>query len=401
MRRRAAVVVVVLLSAACGREGPIIARPTNAPLSSFPPIAIPPPPEPDDRPVVWTERSDKVAIRVVMKPGRPIVGEPVGFDIKMSYGEPPYRPGGFAYNFFVEGGGGESLTAACTGAPIGVVSKPSAPKPFDDNLRRTYAFFDPGSHRFSMSIFGMCASIGGVSIERSFTVRGTRPTTGLHRTGSDGQRQVDLLITPAPTKVWRPAHMYAIFEDRTGQPFSWRVSFGDGRRPIVGGPACKRGTSSRNGRYERKFVHAWDVPAEYRLRVELAASCLADPRLRGARVIDDVLFVRPYAGRTRGTAPLPAHRFPPLHSSKLGPVKLVVGDDGCVSLERPDGRRLQVVFPVGSRLIRKPRGVTLGYLFWPVGKIRKDVRVLGGGSGDAIPERCRFSDEALLLAPLD
>lgn len=400
-RRAALLATLAIVAVACGREGPVAAAPTNAPPPKLPPIAIPQAPRSDPRPVVWTERSNRTAIRVVMTPGRPIVGEPVRFDVKMSYGDPPYRSGGFGYSLFVDEAFGETLSAACAGPPAGVARTPSPPRPFDDNLHRTYAFYEPGPHTFSMDIHGMCVSVGGVSIERTFTVRGNRPATGLHRTGSDGQRQVDLLMSPSSMKEYRTAHLYAIFEDRTGAPFGWRVSYGDGRPPAVGGPACKPVTTSRSGRYERKFVHTWKHPAEYRLRVELSASCLSDPKLRGTRVIDEAIVVRPYPGRARGSVALPSHRYPPTRTEKLGPVKLVVGAGDCVRLERPDGERLQVLWPLGSRLVREPRGATLGQLFWADGKTRTDVRVIGRTTSEAIPQRCRFDDEAFLLAPFD
>jgi hypothetical protein len=282
-------------------------------------------------------------------------------------------------------------------APAGFRQKP--PKPFDDNLRRKYRVYEPGPREFSIGARPSCnAAAAGVSITRTFVVRGSRPAQGLHRTGSDGQRQVDLMISPDVTKEDRSAHIYAIFEDRTRDPFTWRVSFGDGRRPVVGGPACRSGTASRDGRYERRFVHAWKYAAEYVLRVEVARDCLSHERRRGAIVIAERLYVRPWTVRARGAVLLPAHRFPPLRAKRLGPVKLVVDDARCVSLQRPDGERLQVLWPAGSALIPKPLGVTLGFGLWQADKIRKDVRVLGASPADAIPERCRFADEALLLA---
>jgi hypothetical protein len=401
-RRRtlAAAVIVLTTVTACGREGPLASSPTNAPFPALAPIALPPIPQPDDTPVVWTQRSDKVGIRVVMTPGRPIVGEVVRFDVKMTYGDPPYRPGGFGYQLLVEEAGGESLTASCAGPPFGVVRKPAPPRAFDDNLHRKYRFFEPGPHSFSMGIGGLCTPVGGVSIERTFTVRGTRPAEGLHHTGSDGQRRVDLLITPGVTKVWSPAHLYAIFEDSSGDPFSWRISFGDGRRSIVGGPACKRRNASPDGRYERRYSHTWAHAADYAMRVELSDACLSDPRRRGAVAIAETLFVRPRGVHVRGAVELPSHRLPPLYPRKLGPLKLVVGADRCVSVERPDGERLQVLWPLGSWLLRKPLGVSIAGPIWLAGKVRKDMRILGEGRADAIPERCRRGDRALLLAPL-
>jgi hypothetical protein len=216
MRRRAALgVLIALLSVACGREGPIDAAPTNAPASRIPPIAIPAPPAPDDTPVVWTERSDKTAVRVVMTPGRPIVGELVRFDVKFTYGAPPYRPGGFTYSLSINESGGEILTTSCVSSQVPAGFTPPPPKPFDDNLRRKYRYFDPGPHSFSLGASPACSLINGVSLERTFIVRGDRPASGWHRTGSDGQRQVDLLISPDVTKEYAPAHLYAIFEDRT------------------------------------------------------------------------------------------------------------------------------------------------------------------------------------------
>ncbi len=285
---------VALVAIACGREGLIATLPTNEPASRLAPIAIPSSPERDDTPFVWTQRSDKTAIRVVMTPGRPIVGEWVRFDINMTFDDPPYRPGVFNYDLLVEGVGGETSSASCGVRPVPVGFRPKPPKSFDDNLRRKYRIYDSGPHEFSIDARPSCnQSAAGVSITRTFVVRGARPVEGLHRTGSDGQRQVDLLISPDVTKEDRVAHLYAIFEDLTGEPFSWRISFGDGTRPAAGGPACKPG-ASRGGRYARRLDHKYDVAAEYVLNVEVSPLCLSDARRRGAVVISERLYVRPW-----------------------------------------------------------------------------------------------------------
>ena len=406
-RRRtlAAAVLVLTIATACGREGPIASSPTNAPAPSLPPIALPSIPERDDTLVVWTQRSDKAAIRVVMTPGEPLVGEAVAFDIKMSYGAPPYRPGGFGYALAVEGAGAESSSPSCGSGPVPVGFRPKPPKPFDDNEHRTYRFYEPGPHSFSLSARPSCnTSAAGVALERSFVVRGSRPVDGLHLTGSDGQRQVDVLMAPHAFGAREVAHLYAIFEDRTREAFSWRISFGDGSRPIAGGPACKRGTASEGGRYERRFEHHWDWAAEYHVRIELSQACLRNATRRGARVIDEVVFVRPYGRMLAGGTRLPSHRFPPVHARPLGPVRLVVDDERCVYLERTSGskERLQVVWPVGYWLMRKPVAVSsdIGFPRWRAGKVRKDVLVLGSADAGLIPEHCRTTDRALLLGPL-
>jgi hypothetical protein len=401
--RTAALVATLLVASACGREGRIAATPTSVSVETPPPIAIPAPPPTDDRPVVWAERSDKVALRVEMTPGRPVIGDLVRFDVKMTYGDAPYRPGGFDYTLLVDEVGGESASASCGLVTFAAGSVPKPPRPFDDNMHRKYRYFEPGPHSFSLEIRPSCYSVGGVWMKREFSVRGTRPVEGLHRTGSDFQRQVDLLISPRVTKQDHVAHLYAIFEDRTGEPFSWRVSFGDGRRPVAGGPACKRGAASRDGRYVRRFEHTWSAAAEYDLRVEVARECLSDARSRGAFVIAERLYVRPRTIHFPGRVALPSHLWPPLHPERLGPVKLVVDARGCVYIERmvgPDPEMLQVVWPAGSWLLAKPLGVTTGGVIWKAGKVRKDVRVLGSGPVDVIPKRCRIADRALLIAPL-
>jgi hypothetical protein len=324
----------------------------------------------------------------------------------MSYGAPPYRPGGFSYTLSVEGAGAESSSPACGSGPVPVGFRPPPPEPFDDNERRTYRFYAPGPRGFSLSARPSCnTAAAGVALARRFVVRGSRPADGLHLAGSDGQRQVDLLMAPTSVVAREPAHVFAIFEDRTRRPFSWRLSFGDGNRPIVGGPACKRGTAADGGRYERRFAQRWDWPAEYHLRVELSETCLRDARRRGARVIDEVLFVRPDGRMLPGGVRLPSHRFPPVGARSLGPVRLVVDDDRCVYLERAsgaEGERLQVVWPVGYWLMRKPVAVSSGNGFprWRAGTVREDVLVLGSGDAAAIPERCRFAGRVLLLGPL-
>jgi hypothetical protein len=395
----------VITTAACGREGPITSARTPSGLPALAPISIAGPPERDDTPVAWTERSDEAAIRVVMTPGEPLVGEAVTSDIKMSYGAPPYRPGAFSYNLTVEGVIAESASASCGSIPVPVGFRPKPPKPFDDNMHRTYRFYEPGPRSFSLSAQPSCnTSAAGVALERSFVVRGSRPDNGLHLTGSDGQRQVDLLMAPASVGSRELMHVYAIFEDRTRQAFSWRISFGDGNRPVVGGPACKRGTTTDGGRYERRFDQRWDWPAQYELRVEVARTCLRDERRRGARVIDEVLFVRPYGRVLAGGARLPSHRLPPIHARPLGPVRLVVDDERCVYLERASGseERLQVIWPVGYWLMRKPVAVSSdnGFPRWRAGTVRNDVLVLGSTDVGSIPSRCRIGDRALLLGPL-
>ncbi len=241
MRGRTAVLLatVAMLAVACGREGPIVAPA---------PIALPTAPVRDERPVVWTSTNGPVRLRVVMTPRRPVVGDLVRFDIKMSYGDPPYRPGFFAYRLAVGDQFVESAMAACGAPPSG--AKPASPRPFDDNMHRTTRVFTPGRRTFSLSAHPGCAPrLPGVSIERTYDVIGSRPTSGMHRTGADATRQVDVLVAPAGPKEWQAVHVFAIFEDRTGEPFGWRVSFGDGRRRIFGGPSCKPGGTRPDGRY--------------------------------------------------------------------------------------------------------------------------------------------------------
>jgi hypothetical protein len=290
--------------------------------------------------------------------------------------------------------------AACGAPPSG--AKPASPRPFDDNMHRTTRVFTPGRRTFSLSAHPGCAPrLPGVSIERTYDVIGSRPTSGMHRTGADATRQVDVLVAPAVPKEWQAVHVFAIFEDRTGEPFGWRVSFGDGRRPIFGGPSCKPSGTRPDGRYERHFQRDFSHPAEYRLRIELSRSCLRTVDRNGRVVVDEIVYVRPRAQLPRGFAYLPAHRYPPIRRTELPPVRLAGdGRTDCFWLERvSDGERLQVLWPDGTSRLLKPMQV-FSDSSWKVGKVRKDVSAIGVGSVDALPERCRFDDEALLLAPL-
>lgn len=402
MGRRVALVCALALSAACGREGSIGPPSLPAPPYRTPsPIALPPPAVRDARPVVWTASNGPVALRVVMTPRRPVVGDLVSFDIKMSYGQPPYRPGSFAYQLRMEEGFGESSSAACGGPPPGV--KPRLPSPFDDNLDRKYRVFHAGSHDFELSAHPNCMpGAPAVSIKRTFDVVGRRPLDGLRWTGTDDTRQVDIVVAPKVPKEYQTMHLFAIFEDRTGEPFGWRMTFGDGRRPIAGGPACKPKSARAGGRYERHYARRFRHPAEYHVRVELARSCLESSERRGRVVVDEVVYIRPRIPTSRRFAFLPSHRYPPLHKAKLPPVRLAGNvRTGCVWLERvSDGKRLQVVWPSGTSRMWHPLIVFSDYSNWRAGKVRKDVSIIGVGPVDPLPKRCRLDDEALLLAPL-
>lgn len=396
----AALVVVV----ACGREGDIGPRTTPPIALRTPaPIALPEPAVRDEEPNVWTASNGPVALRVVMTPGRPVVGDLVRFDMKFTFGQPPYRAGAFNYQLFAGEQFGEISTDACGYVPLRPGQTPAPVRAFDDNLDRKYRFFEAGPHDFSLGGSPSCMSgTPGVSIKRTFHVAGPRPIDGAHWTGADESRQVDVVVSPKVPKEWTVIHLYAIFEDRTGEPFGWRVTFGDGRRAIVGGPACKPKSARRDGRYERHFQRSFHHPAEYHVRIELSPSCLDSSAVRGRVVIDEVVRIRPRAHLPRGFAYLPSHRYPPVGKTRLEPVRLA-GDarTGCFWLERVrDGERLQVVWSDGTSRRLKPLQVFSDYSSWLAGKVRKDVSILGVGPVDPLPQRCRFDDEALLLAPL-
>jgi hypothetical protein len=243
-----------------------------------------------------------------------------------------------------------------------------------------------------------CAHVlGSAEVEGEIDVLPPRPANTHRWTGSTDRWSVDVTVLPRdPVELDRVGFHLAI-KRTDDEPISWKISYGDGYDK-VGGHACAPEASGADDiRFERKYVHQYNRPAEFRAAVEASNDCLTSPDALSTKILEETLYVRPRPLRYDDAFFLASHRSDDVPAASLDDVD-IAGDPSsrCVWLERADGSRITALWPAGFYARFDPLRV---YNDKQAEVFREGKpRDVGGGFRavhvDRVPETCRVGEGA-------